>query len=607
MKEMGRQDIPRSVESGRPDEKELASELSPESLVEQGAELEGRIDAETLKFDAETIGRLLEIVDGSGIPPEVAEKDQELKGLVDELKGVRQETGRISRRAQGRLKGLMTRLAEVGRGKVLAAVLLAAASFTEACAAVRPPVERPRIEEVVQTPEVRSRRVRSQAIEAMFRNEALMEQLGRMNVDRLAGVIGDFDEQKMNLAIAEMAGVDPAVLDARGWKEIIVLSDAEIEAMQGGEVPPDRKWIGHLTGTTVAVHLKGRIAIRASRLMKGDQIDTGKLFSTMVHEKNHVLTTPDGEDDSTLEHFAELERGGVSRSLNEGLTELLAVRISEKLGHRPESQGYAGGEFASAYLLERLVGTKVLAEAYFKGQPEKIRQALAAKIGKAGEGEADRILRSRYATEFQVLYSAPEGVSTVFDIIQACRRAGIDIAAEYRKAAQADGIGERLHLSDDGRLVVLAKEVKGRIIPVAVYEGEERLSPNTPPLRLHLTAGLGNVAAEIAADRNQIKLTAESVMEIEEAAAMPDITADELTEFTDSMSAWGIYLTVNVGAEIGELRTAYEKAKGRTEKGRIERKIVDRLHEVGDRIVRDLMAATLQRLKNRGKDVDKGK
>jgi hypothetical protein len=568
-------------------------ETAPEALDEAVDKAADDFESEGAAFEA--FGRAeFERVTGGDIPKEELDADPQVRDAKRELEDVASQSRVLVDSFKGRLAGFGSRLKRWGRAALAGAVI--SGSAMNVAEAATPPDHGSKLEHVEKGKPGDSVAVR--AIETLRADKGMAAQFTPEQLQAFEGALARWDGPKMERALADIAGLDAAALAKEGVKEIRLLSDAELRVMAERDpknVDPKMK----------AVTSNDRVLLRASAFVGRDgAIDGGEVLHTVAHESNHA----EHSRSDSIKHGEQVRPWDavLPHGVQEGVTEVLALRGLERLGEKSKDQSYAGGNFAAGFLLDKVVGTRALAHDYLTGGTDQMRAALGEKFGRAG---ADRILRKHFYSGMGSTGAEPEALSTAVDIIREAKRAGMDVGALLGTAA-AEGVVERMQAVGDGEGVVLSKEIPNDAVGAvasAAVEDRVPLTPHAPPVRVHvLSQGYGARQADVdfAALGKKIREGASAI----EAARAEFIRANGLDEdFEDDPVAAESYaaaidaalvkagqitpgetfnVVVNAADEMRPLRDSLAKATTRAERDAIRQRMADE----AVRIARDVQA-----------------
>lgn len=491
---MRNRELPSIVES-----KEFTPSL--DDVLVRGYELEHLIEEEPGQLRAAveiTLERLQ--LDSGTTARDITRMD--LGSAIKELDKVSLEAEMIKNGARQRAQGLFTRLQKYARSIAGATALFGAVSFTEGCAAsgLRP---LSRIEQKESIAKSKADAIKKEAITALLTNESLRRELSPELIDAYRQALEQFDEQTVNQTISELSDVRIGKIESEGIRSIRILSDQEIAAIP--------EWAIHEKKAKIfdARTKDDHIIVRAKSFVKDGKLDTNSFLHALVHEKCHVVTSDSqkgvniwGDQSHPWRH--ELS---VSSKMDEGVTELMTLRILEKMGQRQEWQAYHGGSIAAAYLLERIVGSKELATDYFEGKTDRIHKVLTAKFGEMAYAH---IMKGRFGFAKQ-FFHMPEGLAATFDLIKYCSAAKIDYRSLFRDT-EKEGMDEKYLISENEDNLVLVSE-DGEA--VGVVEDTSSLSPHSPPIRVYVWYPMGDPTRKYAfhdeTDASKAKVIADSV------------------------------------------------------------------------------------------------
>jgi len=572
------QEIKESAETA-PD-RERALEERAEEAAEKAGELKGVLDREPGAFAEETAGELIRLEEGGFELADGPDQDPEAVAAKADLDELDEAVSAAAGQARSRAARLLAKAKRWGRALLGVGAVAGAIGTLEGCATQ--PMEGKKVAAAAgkietggehrKAPEL----VHSETLEGLKKNAELRAVLGQENLDQLIEGFEKFDEGKSIEAYAELAGLDPELLRDQTFKSIDFLTDKQI-----GEGDAELQDLIILNRRAVTTN--DRLTIRIENpdfLDESGKIDPEKILETILHEQGHVL--------STREKLSGEERrfwdGKISHRLYEGVTELLSQKVKERLGHaKPKDQAYEGGDFAAAFIIDKLVGTEALAADYFEGTTQRIEAALESRLGPAGPVENRRRIVKRSLKQ--------EGLNLVHTLLSATQEAGRD-PNEFAEAMVKEGVKERLHWNSETGTAALTKEKGGTLSIVGVVfkdEASVKLSPNSEPLSV--------ISATYIRDDSsgpKANLRAEEIhrrvqdLEQQFRPGGPGTPA-ELAQFQrymqelydDQAHTYDLTLRVNVYHELAPLKDKYSKATSAEEKRQIERQMIELAEQRG--------------------------
>ncbi|MEI7740956.1 MAG: hypothetical protein WCJ29_00445 [bacterium] len=380
-----------------------------------------------------------------------------------------------ARKAQRGLRGAFKGLATAAE---LVVALGGAGTFAEGCATVQTRVEtkyEPQAKSVEKVPSAEE--IRNETIARLNKDRVLESEIGEVSMNRLREFMIEFDQDILIRGIADYSKIDEQKLKESSIHEIRFLSDGLMKKI--GEKIPD---IGPGTQMVVENHV---VYVRASGFLDSHgQVDTDRILGTLIHEECHIVANNKAEEIPGIASAKEVSpalTAGVPFMVYEGMTDLVAIRVSESMGLKVKDQAYAGGEFMAAYFIESLIGTDAVRELYFKGD-----KSLAVKqLG--GENEFRDLFRENFDAASGIELNLPEGMGTLMNVLEFMRSRGID-PGETIKKAEKEGIREKIHLIDGGHGVVLTKDIAGiGLVTGGVIADSEAGMDFAPRLRFFAT------------------------------------------------------------------------------------------------------------------------
>lgn len=577
-----------------PHENEGPKEKEPSfsAVMEHGAELERAVEEGPERLRGESAIKLERIVNASDTTEEERRGMPELEAAARELTAIQGDAERLARKTKGSLGGLLAKAKSYGRGIAGAAALLGAVSFTEGCATMGRAATSG-LEQLERQPDRPSaEQVHREAVDAILADKALLAELGPENVKELAAAVDVWDEKKIDAAIHDISGVDPARLEKERMRSVRVLSDAE----WAKEKEKDEGF----SLTAMAVTENDETKLRASAFTgKEGKIEGREVRHTLTHEKIHGTTT-NSENIIMDQQQRFWDAEGVPTDLNEGVTELMATRVMEKIGEKPDDQSYAGGNFAAAYLLERLVGTKDLAADFFEGKTGRIKASLDAKFGK---GTGNEILRDRFDPIVKIMYSRPEGLAAALETLKLAAGTGTDLNA-WAEQSKRDGVLEDYRFFEKGEGLTITKEIGGKLVVAnAAIEGSTRPIPGGRPLRFMAgtTVGGGWKATEHKEAAERVIAAVKKIeglreKTVKDAGLSPDwqndpqLRADVDTVVRTSTDALSLDQNFNIVLNISdEMKSIQEEYARETDPAK-RKEIEKRASLEAERLVREAMA-----------------
>lgn len=386
-----------------------------------------------------------------------AESQKEMGAVQDEARG-------LVGRTKDKLSGVLTKLKRYGRVATAAGVI-AGAAFPASEAAAHDPGPRQKVEHVEKEKGAAPWNAVLEATERkVMGDKELLDQMGEAGRREMLESITSWDQERARQAAADLAGLDVEKIGRDGYKSVEIWSETEFRARQEQAFP-------RLPDNMDAQADNDRIRFRASRFLRPDgKVDVGKVHKGAAHEFLHVITTAEtggGEQERLW------DKAGVPQEFNEGVAELLALRMAQKEGVSLENhQAYAGGNLAAARLVEGVVGQKALYADYLEGKTDRIKGAIDAKFGK---GSADRIFAKR-------MDLGEEG--DTLGMVLELSKAGADVRALWEQA-KAEGFMDDVTVAADEKAVTISRDIEGKMLLANTFVSEgERVSDDIPEMRV---------------------------------------------------------------------------------------------------------------------------
>lgn len=432
-------------------------------VVEQAVdEAVGAVDAKAAAFasvDAKTVTAPND-VSASELAGDAAfvESQKEMGAVQDEARG-------LVGRTKDKLSGVLAKLKRYGRAG-LAAGVIAGAAFPASEAAAHEPGASQKVEHVEKEKgPTRWNAVLEATEREVMQDEDLREQMGEAGRREVLESIKSWNQEQARQHAADLAGLDVAALSKDGYKSVEIWSEKEFLAEQAKSFP-------RLPDNMDAQADNDRIRFRASRFLGPDgKVDVGKVHKGATHEFLHVITTAEAGPDGEQERL--WDKAGVPHEFNEGVAELLALRVAQKEGVSLENhQAYAGGTLAAARLVEGIVGQKALYADFLEGKTGRFKGAIDAKLGK---GAADRIFAKRMA-----LGEEGDTLAMILEL----SKAGADVRALWEQA-KAEGFMDDVTVAADGKAVTISRDIEGKMVLANTFVSEgERVSDDIPVMRV---------------------------------------------------------------------------------------------------------------------------
>lgn len=448
-------------------------------VVEQAVdEAVDSVDAKADAFASVDVKRVMAPAD---VPASELAGDAAFTDAQKEVGAVQDEARGLVGRTKDKLSGVLAKLKRYGRAG-LAAGVIAGAAFPASEAAAHEPGPGPKIEHVEKGPDgpAAPAEVRREAADRLLSDAAMKSEfVGRYGsaeaaeakLKEFAATIEGWDEEASNREWAALGGIGTDKLVGGNYRKMEVWSEArhQEELANNPNFPKDfNAWAENDV-----------IVFKASSFLgKDGAVDVAKLRHAAEHEKGHVLTTAERTKGGEQQRLWDKE--GVAHGMNEGVTELLSLRLAERRGEKVPDQAYAGGNFAAARLLEGVVGTDVLAADYLEGKTDRIKDALEKKLG---PGSFEKVMEGDFPSLEKAFVPKPDALSNALDIVRLCKEAGVDAKAIWEQAKR-EGVREDLVISPDGRGVAVVKDVGGELrVANAAVDDDAPLSADGQTLR----------------------------------------------------------------------------------------------------------------------------
>lgn len=456
-----------------------------ESKIEGAETVEQAVDAASEVVDAKAAA-----ITGAESGAIMAPKDvdaAELSGDADfadakrELGAVQDEARGLVGRTKEKLSGVLAKLKRYGRAG-LAAGVIAGAAFPASEASAHEPGPASKIERVEKGPDraMTPAEVRRDAVERMLGDAAMKAEFvarygsteaAEAKLKEFAAALDGWDEEASNRDWAALGGMHADKLAGGNYRRMEVWSEARHQE-ELKKNPNFSKDFNAWAENDVIVFKA------ASFIGEDGAIDVAKLRHAAEHEKGHVLTTAERVKGGEQQRMWDKE--GVAHGMNEGITELLSLRLAERRGEKVPDQAYAGGNFAAARLLEGVIGTETLAADYLEGKTDRIKAAVEKKLG---AGAFEKIMEGDFPSIEKAFVSKPDALSNALDIVRLCNDAGIDAKAIWEQAKR-EGVREDLVIAPDGRGVAVVKDVGGELrVANAAVDDDAPLAAGGPTLR----------------------------------------------------------------------------------------------------------------------------
>lgn len=516
-----------------------------------------------------------------GLSIEECAGSADVRRAAEELSDIQRQAAELGVQARGRISGLRSRLRGMVVGGMVTLSSLAGGMPT-ARAAESETGPAP-IEQVETRPDFD--KVKQAAMEHVATDPDLLAAVGAENIEVIKKALQRFDARQVNAIAARLGGVDQARTAGETPVEINVVSVAEARRME--------KVDSTLTLEGVSgAHVLDRIYIvPEKRLDEHGRLTEESVLGTLVHEQLHAAHSRGVSVENDMYDT------GATTTVYEGMTEMLSTRVMKELGADQRIQAYGGGTLASAYLMERILGTQEFTRLYFEGNMDAINQALTQKLGREG---ANAILNVRMGVINRLIGEA-QGMGTALEIAQRAKLTGIDVA-QLAAGAQDNNIRERIIISEDADMVVLSKEsLTGELDQDIIFDTGIHVTPHAFPIRISIDTrhpGQGATVDKAVRRINPMLLrTAGHIeREYEQARERGSASPEAESWYIGRTNAFrdSFHHVLQAPPEITTLQERYKRAATQEEKDNIEKEAVQLLMDAVREAARQMQA---QRLK----------
>lgn len=534
------------------------------------------------------------------VPKEELDADPDLQAAKREIDEIAAQGRNTTGAFKMRLAGIGARMKRFGRAIVAGAVL--SGSAMNVAEAAPPPDRGPKLEHVEKgTSAPAWKDVLAETTEAALHDDDLRKERGEAVRQEFVDALGSWDQERARTDAAAIAGIDLSKVSRDGYKKVEVWSEKTFRERSAKEAFP-------LDPMMDAMAENDEIRFRPSRFLKPDgHVDADKVKKGATHEFLHAITNEEVPGAGGRQERL-WDREGVPQDLNEGVTELFALRVAQKEGVRIENQqSYAGGDLVAARLLEGLVGKEALFADFLQGKTDGLRKAIDAKLGAHA---ADKIL-SRHMD----LGDAGEGNAIILEIARAAGKAGIDVGKLWGDA-KAEGFLDDVRVGPDGNSVTVSRDIEGKgVLSNTFFSDDAPLSPHAKPLRVYVSTlkggprfGADSPAAAAEGIRRNVALTEKAHAETEsQFAAYPksDFTSEQVRQQTlletaankaaeeiqaakaKGENVVGTDVFFNARELVAPLQAAYDKASTPAEKAAVRLQI----EQATEKAVQDVVRA----------------
>jgi hypothetical protein len=569
-------------EQPKPEQHETGAEQREkmERTAERLAAFEHQTENAEAEMYAEAEKKVTEAILKHDLTIEECAGDADVRRAAEELAEIQQQAAALGVQTRGRISGLHSRFRSMIVGGMVTLSTLAGAMPT-ARAAEHEKGPAP-VEQVEARPDLE--KVKQAALEHVANDPDLLAAVGAENIEVIKKALQRFDARQVNGIAARLGNIDPARTAGETPVEINVVSVAEARRME------------HVDTTLVLEGVSGAQVMDRIYIVPEKRLDTqGRLteesvLGTLVHEQLHVAHSRGVSVEN------DMYESGTTTTIYEGMTEMLNTRVMKELGAEQRIQAYGGGTLASAYLMERILGTQEFTRLYFEGNMDAINETLTQKLGREG---ANAILNVRMGIVSRLLGEA-QGMGTALEIAQRAKLAGIDIG-QMASEASANGIRERIIVAEDADMVVLSKEsLTGELDQDIIFDTGVRVSPHSFPIRVSIDTRhpRQGVTAEKAARRVNPMLarTAQHIENEYERARERTPSPEADTFFVGRTNAFrdAFHHVLQAPPEIESLQERYKNAATQEEKDKIEKEAVQVLMDAAREAARQIR---IQRLK----------
>lgn len=565
----------------RPERQETGAEQreKTERAAERLRSFEQSVDAAQPQMYAQAEQRVMDAVVQSGLTLEECSASEEVRQAAAELAAIQAEAATTGSETRFKIDGLKARLRRlVVGGSIALAALTGAAPLARAEAAEERPAA------AVEQVEVRPSfdKVKQEALERLAGDKDLLAELGPENVKVIKRALERYDARQINAIAARLAGIDPSRTMGETPVELHILSRAGAEKME----KEDR---GLMLDGSGAETMDRIFVMPGKRLDRHGRLTEETVLATLVHEQLHVANSPGVSDRN------EMYSTGAAITVHEGMTEVMNMRILRELGVERRTQAYGGGTLASAYLMERVLGTREFARLYFEGGTNELHESLSRKLGREG---ATNILSVRLGIIDRLVGEA-EGMETLLEIAQRAKLAGLDVE-RFAAEAGEQGLDERMVVAENGNMIVLSKEsFQGELSQDLILDTGVRFTPHSFPVKISIDTRAERKGRPLERALRRINpITAQTAERIEkEYARSYDMThnPDDDPMFLGRVGPYRemFHLVIEPPAEIQALKERYAKAASREEKTAIEKEAVQVLMQAAQEAARQVQAKRL--------------
>lgn len=450
------------------------------------------------------------------------------------------------------------------------------------------PKEAKALEAILGAPETSE--VTRDALAQLESNPYLAQEETPENIEIIKAVVRNFDPERVDRAIARFSGISRKKIAGERVKSLRFITRHEFAdfTKQSG--------IAAAEFIATAQNDEMFVAVPFVRRNKGGVIDQRLLLDALVHENNHIKTTYSGKTGMGGEQVRHWVKEDASPEFYEGVTELMAQRITEEIDGQPSDQLYGGGEFLAAWLMEQTVGTKILARGYFDDDFASIRKEFDKKMG---PGAADNIFHNRFSILAKAFSGAPfpEGVVAAHEFFKVCSKKNPELARELPSRAQKDGLREVFSYNAKTNTLFHFKEVDERPqVSNLVVEDAAPVTTHSFPLRIALVnyefKGT-NTLKDMDAIAQNIRTATNKVEDIHDQIAkeldVKDVSESEegrrafLLSIPEYMDATNV--VINVADELREYDAAYQNAKTPLERRAVRDAIRARMTQIGNEVI----------------------
>jgi len=566
----------------QPEKQETGAEQreKAERTAERLAAFEHKTGNAEAEMYAEAEKQVTEAILKHGLTIQECAGSADVRRAAEELADIQQQAAALGVQTRGRISGLSSRLRSMFVGGMVTLSALAGAA-PQARAAEHEAGPAP-VEQVEARPDFDE--IKQATLERVANDRDLLAAVGAENLEIIKRALQRYDARQVNAIAARLGGIDPARTAGETPVEINILSVAGARRLE----KVDSTLM--LEGVSGAESTDRIYILPEKRLDANGRLTEESVLGTLVHEQLHVTNSPGVSDRN------EMYATGTTMTIHEGMTEMLSTRVMKELGVEQRIQSYGGGTLASAYLMERILGTQEFTRLYFEGDMDAINEALTQRLGKEG---ANAVLNVRMGVISRLLGEA-QGMSTTLEIAQRAKLAGVDVEQVASEAA-ANGIRERIVVAEDANMVVLSKEsLTGELDQDIIFDTGVHVSPHAFPIRVSIDTRhpRQGVTAEKAARRVNPMLarTAQNIENEYDRTLERTPSPEADTFFVGRTNAFrdAFHHVLQAPPEIEGLRERYKNAATQEEKDKIEKEAVQALMNAAREAARQI---ELQRLK----------